>query len=533
MTALTLREVVLDDVKRLLPRGDDRLRRAVRRMTADDRAASATALLDLLRVIRPFRTSLAAAGLAGREEPVPASGPWSTEVAASELPPRVRWLGRPSWDDKWMQTRGHLTHQADLRLVNPLLARLRDGPPDAGEFIAERMLPRYGAALLPDLRRGLCWDDRRAQFRALGAICRIDGKVGAELCAPRLEDPDFKVRHEALLCLALAAPAEARRIALAWLDGAKSRPVRWAAWQCLYRARPVKARDLPILLRALPKGDSYRASETILSAGRAAIRPLIELLRSPDPHARAQAAGVLGALGARAADAVPVLIDLTRDPNTSVLLSVTRALERIGPAARAAVPRLIEMLSDRYCCCAAEALAVLGRDDPAAAAAILTHLETADRNLLEPVLNRVIELGPAAKAAVPRLAALLRQEKSDWHFRSRVAEALAAVGPGARSAVPALKEALSDRFESVRYPAAIALGQNGPAGKAALPVLLEAMCEEGAAWLWARNRRQGLRALAAIGRAAVPALTRVAQADPYEQARRDAAEALALIAGTS
>jgi HEAT repeat protein len=190
------------------------------------------------------------------------------------------------------------------------------------------------------------------------------------------------------------------------------------------------------------------------------------------------------------------------------------------------------MLSERYCCFAAEALSALGRDDPTAAAAIVAHLETARRSLLEHVLNRVIELGPAAKAAGPRLAALLRGEKSDWYFRSRVAEALAAIGPGARAAVPALKEALSDRFESVRYPAAIALGLTGPSAKAALPVLIEAMCEENAAWWWARNRKQGLRALAAIGRAAVPALTRVAQADPYEQARRDAAAALALIAGT-
>jgi hypothetical protein len=265
MTALTLREVVFDDVKRLRPRLDDWLRRVVRRLTDHDRPAAATALLDLLRVLRPARASLAAPGVVGRLEPLPESGPWSTEVAAPELSPLVRWLGHPSWEDKWMQTRGHLAHHADLRLVNPLLARLRDGPPDSGEFIAERMLPRYGAALLPNLRRGLVWDDRRAQTRALGAICRIDGMAGAELCTPRLADTDFKVRHEALLCLALAAPDEARRIALAWLEGAKSRKVRWAAWQCLHRARPAKARDLPVLLRALPLGDDYRASETIAS----------------------------------------------------------------------------------------------------------------------------------------------------------------------------------------------------------------------------------------------------------------------------
>jgi hypothetical protein len=59
------------------------------------------------------------------------------------------------------------------------------------------------------------------------------------------------------------------------------------------------------------------------------------------------------------------------------------------------------------------------------------------------------------------------------------------------------------------------------------------MCEENAAWWWARNRKRGLHALAAVGRAAVPALTRVGRADPYEQARRDATEALALIAETN
>jgi HEAT repeat protein len=353
------------------------------------------------------------------------------------------------------------------------------------------------------------------------------------LCARRLEDPEFKVRYETLLCLAVAAPAEARRVALAWLEAARSRQVRWAAWQCLHRTTPHKARDLPTLLRALVNGHEYGAADTVASVGKAAVRPLTESLQSPDPRARARAADVLGALGAKAAPAVPFLIELTRDPDTTVLRSAVWALERIGPAARAAVPRLVEMISADYCCFLAEALGVVGRDDPAAAAAIVAHLGTSDGGLLEHVVNRVIEFGPAAKAAVPRLIALFREEPSDWHFRGQVADALAAIGPAARAAVPALEEALTERDERVRYPAAVALGMIGPAGKAAVPVLIAAMCDEEHSWWWARHHKKGLQALVSIGRAAVPALTEVVRFGPKDECRRAAREALAKIRGTA
>ncbi|HEX5270138.1 MAG TPA: HEAT repeat domain-containing protein [Gemmataceae bacterium] len=531
MAALTLREVALDDVKRLLPRGDDRLRRVMRRLTDEDRTASATALLDVLRGIRPARAGVAAAGLAGRLEPLSDSGPWFTEVAASELVPVVRWVARPTWEGNRASAARSLTRCADLRLVNPLLDRLRGGPTDAAEYIMEEALPRYGPALLPDLRRGLAWDDHRAQARVLFAVRHIDRKLAAELCVPRLEDPDFNVRQDALLCLAKAAPDEARRVAFAWLETATSRKVRSAAWQCLHRAMPHEARHLPALLRAVVNGYEYGAAATVASVGKPAVRPLIDLLGSPDPQTRERAVDVLGALGATAAPAVPRLIELTCDPDERVLRNAVWALKQIGPAAGVAVPRLIEMMSERYCCMAAEALVVVGRDDPAAAAAIVAHLETADRDLREHVVNRVIALGPAAKAAVPRLVALLFQKPKDWHFRQRVAAALAAVGPPGRKAVPALEEALTDSDEGVRYPVAVALGLAGPSGKAALPVLIEAICEEDKAWWWAQYRKRGLEALASLGRAAVPALTKVAQSHSYEQARRDAAEALARIAG--
>ncbi|HEX5270139.1 MAG TPA: hypothetical protein VFW33_06630, partial [Gemmataceae bacterium] len=171
----------------------------LRRLTDATPSSAAVPFLDLLTRLRPVLAGLAATGLPGSPVPLAPSGPWSTPVAASELPPLVRWLERPSWDEKWMQTRGDLTRRADLRLVSPLLARLREGPADPGEFIAEQILPRYGPVIVPDLRRGLDWPDRRAQTRALGAICRIDGQAGAALCTSRLNGPDLKARQETLL----------------------------------------------------------------------------------------------------------------------------------------------------------------------------------------------------------------------------------------------------------------------------------------------------------------------------------------------
>ncbi|HEX5272750.1 MAG TPA: HEAT repeat domain-containing protein, partial [Gemmataceae bacterium] len=106
---------------------------------------------------------------------------------------------------------------------------------------------------------------------------------------------------------------------------------RWAALQCLDRLGPLKAQDLPVLLRSLAKCNSgYQTAQLVAYLGRGGVRQLIGLLGSPQANSRAQAADALGLLGPRAAPAVPSLIRLTRDPDPLVRRNAAGALARIG-----------------------------------------------------------------------------------------------------------------------------------------------------------------------------------------------------------
>jgi HEAT repeat protein len=99
-------------------------------------------------------------------------------------------------------------------------------------------------------------------------------------------------------------------------------------------------------------------------------RPLsqwIADLKAPAPQTRNAAAYEIAGMGAEAAAAVPALIQALDDPEASVRFPVTVALMEIGPGAKAAVPRLQQMVDeDLNDDVAAAARRALKRIDPSA-----------------------------------------------------------------------------------------------------------------------------------------------------------------------
>jgi HEAT repeat protein len=271
---------------------------------------------------------------------------------------------------------------------------------------------------------------------------------------------------------------------------------------------------------------------------------LTELLGSADPEVRCCAAAALGRIGKAAAPAVPALLRLLHDPDDKVLCTAVHALPSIGEAARPAIPRLIELLSYRRSAFyhiptqAAHALVVIGRDDPTAVAALVARLDK-DPGDLQDAVYPITEVGPAAKAAVPRLIALYRS-KPRMHpgqhrlLREEILHALAAIGPAAKTARPVIDEALGDPDKDVRYAAALALGMLGPSGKGAVPVLLDAMRDDEVPWWWPNYWDRALKALGSVGpaaAAAIPALTEMLRTERDAERRRALRQALARIRG--
>jgi HEAT repeat protein len=304
-----------DDVGRLLAAGaatapgDEKLRRreralrelgqkvpvlakvadAVRRVIEADTTQAAAPLLDLLSIVRQVRAGLTTVGVEGELTPIESVGAWASETPARDLYPIIECLARTGRREIVAEAvrRGIV---ADLRLVGPLLGGLGDGYGELAERIAEEALPAFGPALLPTLRRALDLKGKAADARRLIAICKIDVRLGAELCRRALDEGSPALQVQALKCYPWVDSAEAERAALALLargvlpgiragagesdDGGPatkvlsrevSRPVRAAALAALAGSRTAAA--LEALIAAAPDhAEVWLVASSVLAA---------------------------------------------------------------------------------------------------------------------------------------------------------------------------------------------------------------------------------------------------------------------------
>jgi HEAT repeat protein len=188
----------------------------------------------------------------------------------------------------------------------------------------------------------------------------------------------------------------------------------------------------------------------------------------------------------------PALLKALEQKDGKVRADAAERLGQISPPAKAALPDLLRAMKD---------------DDG------MVRVKAADS------FSRI---DPKNKAAVSVLIEALKDESGK--VRRAAGEVLGDIGPGAAEAVPALITALKDADANVRWAAAEALRDVGPAAKAAVGPLTEALQNPGV-------RTVAAEALGGIGqeaKAAVPAL-RKALKDKDTGFRRGAAWALVRI----
>jgi HEAT repeat protein len=103
-----------------------------------------------------------------------------------------------------------------------------------------------------------------------------------------------------------------------------------------------------------------------ISSGRTLTQWIADL-KAQAPQTRNAAAYEIAGMGPEAVSAVPALIEALDDPSPVVRFPVTVALGEIGPGAKAAVPRLQQMLAEEINDeIAASARRALRHIDPAA-----------------------------------------------------------------------------------------------------------------------------------------------------------------------
>lgn len=274
-----------------------------------------------------------------------------------------------------------------------------------------------------------------AAAEALGAI-----GTKAEAAVPALieglEHSNTEVAVAVAVAIGKIGPKAAKAIPtlVRALEGKRVR-VAFTAAESLGSLGPVAEGAVPALLRAAKgkdlsiRGYAMYALGRLGPAGRAAVPFFAKTLLAPEyPYDRANIAGALGYMGPAGAPAVPALIACLKDKRakTEERQKMTWALGKIGPGAKEAVPCLLaiirtELKNDYLAADAAEALGEMGSVTeeviPGLIGALnaerrfVSHSAAVRKERVRMAAVRALgRMGPAARAALPRLTELSKEK---------------------------------------------------------------------------------------------------------------------------
>jgi HEAT repeat protein len=450
---------------------------------------------------------------------------------------------------------------ADLRLVGYLLDGLeRFAGHDVADQIAGEYLPRFGPAVVPELRQALNLQGTKADALRLAALVNIDPAGGRKLCNTALQHGSDVVRARAMRGLTKLDPRMAEQLALDFLSHQKSGiQFQNAALAALAGSRSDKA--LELLLAALPRRRLVWSAHFALKAsphprllaclqthfaslldeigtGTARVdgtnghylwhlmnilidRPepgglvaVIRLMDHPLAAVRQNATSTVWchinnhALAGKRA--IPELTAALKYPDPKARDAAAIVLGRGGAAARAAVPALVEMLQTepefgvrRQ---AAETLGNIGTPVSIVVPALVAALQDPSPWLRRQVAESLGRIGPPAREALPWLVKAL--EDPDATVTAEVPEALTRIGP-LRVVLPTLTEALRHQHQGVRGRAANALGELGPRARQAIPALIDLLRDTEGWVIW--RAADALAKMEASANGAVPALCALLQ----------------------
>jgi HEAT repeat protein len=316
------------------------------------------ALLDLLLVVRQVRASLTAAGAAGAVEPVPPSGPWAGAAPTRELESWIDNLTSAGYDrprklKKAMQQPGF----ADLRMVGPLLRALGASHHGLARLAAEKALPAFGPAVLPDLERCLDLKGKSGDARRLQAVCVLDKERGAALCRQALAEGSAPVKIQGLKSLSRIAPKETEKAALSLLEQKAGASVHGAACYALATAKSDEALEALVTALLGLRGEDWHIlqnashSLTRLTHPKATARLLEELAKAQEEVRTRQAPkGKKKSPAAKGGKAISKTAQQKEAQKEARLLqqAVNRAtwlINLLGPRRdRKAAPALVELL---------------------------------------------------------------------------------------------------------------------------------------------------------------------------------------------
>jgi HEAT repeat protein len=394
---------------------------------------------------------------------------------------------------------------------------------------------------------------RRAAAGALGAQGAAAAQAIPALTAAAGSDPDRGVQLAAVAALGRIG-AEAERVVPALMEGVRRHELgRRVRSRALAQARAggdpeaAAAACQALADHERAQGDfQNEVGDCVRAFGAAAVPPLLEGLRAPDPDRRMLAAVKLGEVGRPARPAVAALHAALADPEIGVRHAAAYGLWVLaqhpdGGAWRDGRPTTAPSAGAAACVPSGAADHTPGQEP---ATHSLRYWLEALHDLSDAALRFAAAGALGARAGdadvvVPALAAVLRSDCYDGDVHRAAVEAVGRLGPAAQAAVPALLElvnyldcterVLCNGVEAARLlrgqavrPAGLPKAQ--PADPLAHRVHLLQLHRR-----WQHVLTQTVwAALARIGRGAVPELLQVLD-DPDPALRALAVEGLGVV----
>ena len=213
-----------------------KLAQAAQALVDSDEQTAAAPLLELATLVNAILYTQGETGTAGELKPLATTdlGTRSTQASARVLKPLLEALsstgsGRLELVNDAVE-RGEFR---DLRLVRPALNALDDPYPEIAQLIADKVLPGYGTAIVPELRTKLDIKGRGGHLHRLRLLHRLDPEAAREIVKRALDEGSKEMCVAAIECLGTTGDD---LVYLLEQAKAKSKDVRAAALRALSRA---------------------------------------------------------------------------------------------------------------------------------------------------------------------------------------------------------------------------------------------------------------------------------------------------------
>ena len=177
---------------------------AVNRLLASDENSSAAALLELTSLVNAILYTQGETGVGGELAPIK-----TIEIARPTTQTSARML-KPLQEALTTTGAGRLEvirdgyergAFRDFRLLAPALAALDDSYAEIAEFTSQKILPLYGAAILPELQATFHPKGRAGHVRRLLLIHQLDPAAARSSVRRSLDEGSQEVRIAAISCL--------------------------------------------------------------------------------------------------------------------------------------------------------------------------------------------------------------------------------------------------------------------------------------------------------------------------------------------